>query len=39
MKWQEKLSLASLCLVLTGWDLEMSDNWPVLSCTSPQAIG
>jgi hypothetical protein len=30
MKWQEKLSLASLCLVLIGWGSGISDSWPVL---------
>jgi hypothetical protein len=30
MKWTEKLSLVSLCLVLISWGWEISDNWPLL---------
>ncbi len=30
MKWTEKLSLASLCLVLISWGWEISDNWSPL---------
>ena len=30
MKWTEKLSLASICLVLISWGWEISDNWSLL---------
>jgi hypothetical protein len=30
MKRTEKLSLASLCLVLISWGWEISDNWSLL---------
>jgi hypothetical protein len=30
MKWTEKLSLASLFLVLISWGWEISDNWSLL---------
>lgn len=30
MKWTEKLSMASLCLILISWGWEISDNWSLL---------